>query len=291
MYGYEIPVNENAYAARERYLNDKKQSQNIMKIRKEYSDFVSNSRDYFLSEAMNIILQKSLNEETSEDERKYGKALVEAFVQENGSIKLINEFSKKTLLLANICDIIKESHEKVLQVCKEGDSNTFKITKTINDDFFDKLLGLDYDQITSKINQRVCDSLETYVKDNINDKEELEDLAVKTKEKIENIKARTVEERAKIVKEFTDQYNKRVYEVKNRSNRKVGVFEQLLHTTARNIVSDSSLLESFVTESGKLDMDKIRGNVTVMYTFLEMLNTAKMANVNESYIENIIKNM
>ena len=147
------------------------------------------------------------------------------------------------------------------------------------------------EKITKKINERVCDSLENYVQANINDKIQLEELAEKTKERIENIKARNTEEKEKIEKEITESYNRQVNQIKNRTNRKVGIFEQLMHSVTRSIVSEQSLLESFTTESGKLNVDKIKGKVTVMYTFLEMLNTTKMANVNESFIENIIKNV
>ena len=118
MYGYEIPVNENAYAARERYINDKKQYEESMNFKWEYAEFISNSRDYFLSEAINMILQKSLNEETSEAEREYGKALVEGFVQENGSIKLLGEFSRKSLLLAGIADVVKKLMKKFFIAAK-----------------------------------------------------------------------------------------------------------------------------------------------------------------------------
>ena len=291
MYGYEIPVNENAYAARERYLNDKKQAEETKRVQREYSEFICNSRDYLLSEAMNMILQESLSKETSSENREYGKALIEAFVKENGSVKLLTEFSKKTFLLASIADVVNEAHQKVIHSCKESDSKTFKISKTINDDFFDKLIGLSDEKITQKINQRVCDSLESYVQANVNDKENLEELAEKTAEKIKNVKAKNAEEKDKIVKEFTNLYNKQVYEIKQRANRKVGLYEQLLHSVTRGVVSDQGILESFTEESGKLNIGKISDKVTVMYTFLEMLNTTKMVNVDEAYLENIIKNI
>ena len=291
MYGYEIPINENAYAARERYLADKKRSEDMMKVKKEYADFITNSRDYFLSEAMNMFLQQSLDEETSSEDREYGKALVEGFVKENTSLKLLTEFSKKSLFLAGIADVVKESHQKVIHGCKEGNCDTFKITNSVNNDFFDKLIGLTDEKITKKINERVCDSIENYVQANVNDKLDLEELAEKTKEKIDNIKAKNPEEREKIVGEFTNLYNKQVNAIKQRTNRKVGVYEQIMHNITRSIVSDQSILESFTNESGKLNVNKIKGKVTVMYTFLEMLNTTKMANVNEAYIENVMKNM
>ena len=119
MYGYEIPVSESAYNARERYLKDKKIAEAAANVKKEYSEFVQNSRNYFLSEAINMVLQNSLNEETSEEDRSYAKALVEGFVKENDSIKLLSEFSKKSLFLAGIADVVKEAHEKVLHSCKE----------------------------------------------------------------------------------------------------------------------------------------------------------------------------
>lgn len=287
MYGYEIPVSESAYQANERYLKDKKMLKEAAKSKKEQSEFIMNSRDYFLSEAINMILQDSLNEETSEEDRKYGKALVEGFVKESDTLKLLNEFSKKTLLLAGIADVVNEAHLKVVHSCKEGDS-CCKISKSVNNEFFDKLIGLKDEKITQKINQRVCDSIEDYVQANVNDKLDLEELAEKTKEKIDNVKGKNAD---KIAESYTLQYQREVNNIKQRNHRKVGVFEQIMHSTTHSIVSDQTILESFTDESGKLDMNKINNKVTVMYTFLEMLNTTKMVNVNESYIQNIIKNM
>lgn len=291
MSGYEIPVNETAYAARERYNNDKKQEENRRKLHEEYVTFIRNAKEYFLSEAMNVILQKSLGENTSKENRDYGKALIEGFVHEAGVDKLLKEFSNKSLFLATIAEAVNGSYRQVLHSAKESDNKTFRITKTVDSQFFDKINGCNYSKITDLINQRVCDSIEDYVQDNVNDKLDLDELADKTKERIENIKAKTAEERDKIVECYTNQYNQQVNAIKKRTNRKVGVYEQLLHATANSIVKDSTILESFTTESGTLDMSNIRGKVNVMYTFLEMLNTTKMQNVNETFIENVIKNI
>ena len=291
MYGYEIPVNESAYSSRERYLNDKKREKEVIESKREYSEFISNARDYFLVESMNMILQESLDENTSEENRKYGKALVEGFVKENSSVKLLTEFCNKSLLLANISTLVKESHEKVLHSCKEGDMKSFKISKTVDSEFFEKLIGLNDKKIAEKINQRVCDSLEDFVQSNVNDKLDLEELAEKTKEKIENIKAKNVADKQKIEESYMLQYNREVQKIKQRANRNVSVYEQIMDTMTRSIVSDEFIRESFVLESGQLDTGKIMGKVTTMYTFLEMLNTTKIVNVNEAYIENILKNM
>ena len=291
MYGYEIPVNENAYSARERYLNDKKREQEVLEAKKLYTDFISNSRDYFLTEAINMILQDSLNEDTSEENRHYGKALVEGFVKENGSIKLLSEFGRKSILLANMASVVKEAHQKVLHSCKEGDCKSFKISKTIEDDFFTKLIGLKDEKITEKINERVCTALEDFVQANVNDKLDLEELAEKTKEKIENIKAKNVEEKQKIEESYNLWYKKEAQKIRQRANRKVSVYEQIMDSMTRNIVKDETLRESFVLESGQLDMGKISGKVNVLYTFLETLNTTKIANLNESYIESVLKRM
>lgn len=291
MYGYEIPVTESAYAARNRYLNDKKQHEDMMKAKLEYTEFINNARDYFLAESINMILQASLDEETSEENRNYGKALVEGFVKETGSIRLINEFARKSLLLANIADLVQESHQKVIHGAADGDKKNLKISKTINDEFFTKLVGLNDKQISEKINKRVCDSIEDFVQANVNDRLDLEELAEKTKEKIENIKARNKDEAAKIEESFTTQYQKQVQQIKNRTNRKVGLYEQIVHYMTHGVVSNNAILEAFTTSEGKLNMEKITGKVNVLYTFLEMLNTCKMVNVNETFIESVLKDM
>lgn len=292
MYGYEIPITESAYSARSRYLKDKKQEQEKEKTQKEHTEFISNSKDYLISEAINKVLQDSLNENTSEDDRRYGKALVEGFVKEQGSNKLLREFSHKSLFLSAIAEAVEDSHQKIIHSNADiNGTKLYRITKTINDEFFTKLVGLEDPTITNKINSRVCDAIEDFVQANVNDKLDLEELAEKTKTKIDNIKAKNSEERKKIEESYTMQYKKEVQQIKNRNNRKVGLYEQLMHNMTQNIISDSSILESFTLESGKLDIPKIEEKVNVLYTFLEMLNTTNMVNVNELYIESVLTDM
>ena len=161
----------------------------------------------------------------------------------------------------------------------------FILTATMSTSTIDK-----WNKLETQIGHR-CDSIEDFVQSNVNDKLDLDELAERTKEKIENIKAKNAEERQKIEESYTLQYNKEVQKIKQRTNRKVSVFEQIMDITTRNIVSDETIRESFLLESGQLDVSSIKDKVVVMYTFLEMLNTTKMANVNEAYIENILKNM
>lgn len=291
MYQYEIPVNENAYIARKNYAYDKDREKALAKTSKEYSDFTTNTRNYFLSEAINMILQDSLNEDTTMEDRQYAKALVEGFVIENGSLKLLSEFGRKSLLLAGIADVVNEAQVKVLHSCKEDGTKPLKIDKTIKDDFFDKIIGLKDDQITGKINERVLSSVEDFVQSNVNDKLDLEELADKTKEKIENIKAKTEDQKKKIEESYIAQYNKESQRIKQKKHRNVGIYEQIMDSMTRNIVADNSIRESFVLESGQLDIGKIRGKVNTLYTFLEMLNTTKIVNVNETYMEKVLKQM
>ena len=292
MYEYEIPITESAYSARSKYLKDKKQEQEKEKIQKEYADFISNSRDYLISEAINKVLQDSLDESVTEEDRKYGKALVEGFVKEQTSNKLLREFSHKSLFLSAISEAVESTHQKIIHSNANMDGKKpYRITKTINDEFFTKLIGLEDPTITNKINSRVCDAMEDFVQANVNDKLDLEELAEKTKDKIDNIKARNTEEKKKIEESYTMQYKREVQQIKNISNRKVGLYEQLMHKMTQNIISDSTILESFTLESGKINIPKIEGKVNVLYTFLEMLNTTNMININESYIEDILRDM
>ena len=291
MFKYEIPVSEGGYTARELYTADKKRMDDKQKAKREYNDFVNNSRDYLVSEAINSILQEALNEDTTNENRQYGKALVEGFVKETGSIKLLNEFPRKSFFLASIAEAVEDTHKKVIHSCKEGNNKTLKINKTIKDEFFDKLVGLSDKKITEKINERVCNAVEDFVQSNVNDKLDLEELAEKTKERIDNIKARTVAEKQRIEEQVTNEYKRKAQAIKSRTNRNIGLYEQMKYNTTQSIVKDTALLESFTTESGKLDMDKITGKIDVMYTFLETLNTTKIVNMTESYVLNILKNM
>ena len=120
------------------------------------------------------------------------------------------------------------------------------------------------------------------------DKETLEELSDATNKKLEGIKNKDEEKEKLIKQECTAMYRRKV---DNLMNRKKGILESIVLRMSRNIVTEDTLLPSFTQENGKLDMQKIIDTSEVMYTFMEMVNTMRIKDVNTSYLNEILSSI
>ena len=256
-------------------------------VNSKYEKFSNSVRNYLVSEAVNSILSKVLEEKSTAD-KEYGKVLCEHFVDEMGSFNLIKRFEKESCVLAEMALLIKESYDNIMCKIDKNDELTFCIKQSDKKSFYDNLEGLDTDKIVEKINARTCDAAAEFVQNNINDKLDMEELANKTKEKIDNIKADSAEKKDSFVKEYTMYAKSKLESAKL---RKKNIYEQMVLEVSTNIMKNEELLPKFINESGKLNMESVVDKVDVMYRFLETVNTARIYNVNESYIKSVLKSI
>lgn len=288
------PNNSGAVAARENMERDNIRRARVLeqqyasdKRRKDFNAFTSESKDFLLTESLNYLLRKCLPENITDSLAMNARAVVESFVKEETSFSLLNRFKTKTLLLSELANVVETTHQKVLHgaECKDA---PFKISNSDMKAFHNKLESLDCDQVAKEIVSRVAKAEEEFVKANVKDKETLEELSDATNKKLEGIKNKD-EEKEKIIKqECTAMYRRKV---DNLMNRKKGILESIVLRMSRNIVTEETLLPSFTQENGKLDMQKIIDTSEVMYTFMEMINTMRVKDVNTSYLNEILSSI
>ena len=252
---------------------------------KDFNAFTSDSKDFLLTESLMYIMRKCLPQNIDESLLNRGRAVASSFVTEEGSFGLINKFKTKTLFLSELANIIEATHKKIIHGC-EGKDAPFKISNSDMKEFHDKLDAMNTDQITKEIVSRVTKAEEEFVKANIQDKETLEQLSSSTEEKLNGIKNKDPEKEEEIKKEAVAIYKQKVDNIAN--GRKKGILEGIVVRMAKSIVTEDTLLPTFQLESGKLDMQKIIDVSEVMYTFLEMVNTLQMKDVNCEYLSNIL---
>lgn len=288
------PNNSSAVAARENMERDNMRRTRVLeqqyasdKRRKDFNAFTSESKDFLLTESLNYLLRKCLPENITESLAMNARAVVESFVKEETSFSLLNRFKTKTLLLSELANVVETTHQKVLHGA-EGKDAPFKISNSDMKAFHSKLESLDCDQVTKEIVSRVAKAEEEFVKANVNDKETLEELSDATNKKLEGIKNKDEEKEKLIKQECTAMYRRKV---DNLMNRKKGILESIVLRMSRNIVTEDTLLPSFTQENGKLDMQKIIDTSEVMYTFMEMVNTMRIKDVNTSYINEILSSI
>lgn len=288
------PNNSGAVAARENMERDNMRRTRVLeqqyatdKRRKDFNAFTSESKDFLLTESLNYLLRKCLPENITESLAMNARAVVESFVKEETSFSLLNRFKTKTLLLSELANVVETTHQKVLHGA-EGKDAPFKISNSDMKAFHNKLDSLDCDQVTKEIVSRVAKAEEEFVKANIKDKETLEELSDATNKKLEGIKNKDEEKEKLIKQECTAMYRRKVDTL---MNRKKGILESIVLRMSRNIVTEETLLPSFTQENGKLDMQKIIDTSEVIYTFMEMVNTMRIKDVNTSYLNDILSSI
>lgn len=288
------PNNSSAVAARENMERDNMRRTRVLeqqyasdKRRKDFNAFTSESKDFLLTESLNYLLRKCLPENITESLAMNARAVVESFVKEETSFSLLNRFKTKTLLLSELANVVETTHQKVLHGAGGKDA-PFKISNSDMKAFHSKLESLDCDQVTKEIVSRVAKAEEEFVKANVKDKETLEELSDATNKKLEGIKNKDEEKEKLIKQECTAMYRRKV---DNLMNRKKGILESIVLRMSRNIVTEDTLLPSFTQENGKLDMQKIIDTSEVMYTFMEMVNTMRIKDVNTSYLNEILSSI
>lgn len=293
-YSYSLNHDSRSVALREEAESENMRREHILEQRyaqdqrqRSLNAFTSESRDFLLSESLSYIMNKCFPSTIDESLLMRGRAVVESFVAEEGSMSLLNQFKTKTLFLSELANIIESTHKKVLHSC-EGKDAPFKITNSDMKAFHNRIDTMNTDTITKEIVSRVTKAEEEFMKANLKDKETLEELAEKTKQNIDNIKAKDSDTENEIKQECSALYRR---QVDNIMNRKKSILESMVLRMSKAVVTEESVLPQFTQENGKLDMQKIIDVSEVMYTFLEMVNTLKIKNVTSEYLHETLSSI
>jgi hypothetical protein len=248
--------------------------------------FVNESKEFLVVEFMNFLLEKCIPDRATSEQRNYGRMIVESFVQEEGADNLLDRFRTKTLFLSEAATTIDSHHRQIIhgsEVSGLAHADNSEIKQ-----FYSDLDGMDYDAMCKAIVDRVTKAEGDFVTANVKDKELIEDMAEKTQEKIDKVKGKTEEDENEMKMEHVAIYNQKLNDLSNRSRN---ILESIVKHTALHIVSDDSIRESYTKADGKLDTQKIIEMSEIMYTFLEMVNTTRIKDVNANYINEAIQSI
>lgn len=258
------------------------------------NEFVQNLTNYLLVETFQRVFDKAMKDnifdKEDDDIKGLSRSLLVNYVNEETSSKILDRMDRGGLILTelskNIKNTIKETKEKI----DADDSTTLGANKYDLDNFFETLDATDFSTITNLIQTRVAQAAERFTEINYNDKIDLQDAANKTKDTITNLKKgiRQSDKDLEDMQESAQYIYKKEY---NRiMNRKKTVYEQMIYTLSESVLHNEKLKDQYTTNN-KIDFEKVEETVQCMYTFLEMVNTMKLQTVNESYIENVLKDL
>lgn len=173
----------------------------------------------------------------------------------------------------------------------ENTSDDAKAEENEDKDAFDELdKEEDVKKAVETIKARVADAEETFIKNNAEDKQKIDELLNKISDNVKTVKDMGDENadsgEAKVAKEHAMKYRQQINAITE--NRPLNVFEKMVRKFNKNIISDQVLKEQYCTEDGKLDVPMIVESSKVLYTFLETINTLQLEKVDANYIKEVI---
>lgn len=276
---------------------DKLNSRN--RVDYSYIDYKKKLTDAYVTEGLVAIVDNCLNPVLVREQyhQKLVRQLVTNFVNEEGSMKLLKKFRGTSYIMSEMAYVIETTVESILERADKDNPESFKPDKKDKDKFYDKLSKIEVGDAVDKITDRVQDQTAEFMNTNMSEKAELAASLSKTQQKVENNKQKLVdkvnskkeqEKAAKIEEGYIALGKRRATDIRNSKTK--NVLEQMVYTLSKAAIVNESAGKVFVDNS-RLNMDKIVEHCETICTFVTALDSLKIINVDEAYIEKMLKDM
>lgn len=264
-----------------------------------YIDYKKKLTDAYVTEGLVAIVDNCLNPVLVREQyhQKLVRQLVTNFVNEEGSMKLLKKFRGTSYIMSEMAYVIETTVESILERADKDNPESFKPDKKDKDKFYDKLSKIEVGDAVDKITDRVQDQAAEFMNTNMSEKAELAASLSKTQQKVENNKQKLAEKvnskkeqekAAKIEEGYIALGKRRATDIRNSKTK--NVLEQMVYTLSKAAIVNESAGKVFVDNS-RLNMDKIVEHCETICTFVTALDSLKIINVNEAYIEKMLKDM
>lgn len=254
-------------------------------ISKRYTSFSETVRNSLVIEAVYKLFKESVSDDLKTDSTNLTimRSMVNSYVTENGYENIMNRMKKGSTVLAEMYKAIKSSDKNILENVDKSNPDTFIVTPEMKDEFFKQLDYSDTEAISTAIKDRVSNSLQDFVTANTKDHDDITEALEKAKEKIDAAPEDDVE-----LKESYEMQAK--YAINTIRNKPKGVLHSMITSTCESILKHQDTHIEFMNE-GHLDMKKIVDRTSIMYTFIEMLNTSRLEKIDEAFIQDMISDL
>ena len=261
-----------------------------------YIDFKKKVTDAYVVEGLTVLVDNCLSPILIREDyhQKLVRQLVTNFVNEEGSAKLLNKFKSTSYVMSEMAYIIETTIQSILEKAKQDESKSFKLDKEDKEKFYTKLEKVDVDDAVTKITDRVRTQQQEFVNNNMEEKAALSAALTKTQNKVEDNKAKLAEkansEKAKesavkVEESYIAMGKRRATDIRN--SRTKNIFECMVYNLSKAAMINESAGQAFIDNS-RLNMDKIVEHCETLCTFITALDSLKIINVDEAYIEKML---
>ncbi len=273
---------QSSYTESDRIMDLVARRQNAMNRFNSYSETI---RTTLVTEALYNLFKESAPESISSDptNRSIMRAIVNEYVTDTGYANVLNKMKTASIPMSEMHNIITRNTKAILEEADKENPDTFVVTPEMKDEFFDQLNHSDSEDISNAIKDRVSDAMEDFVTANTKDHDEIETALNKAQEEVKE----TPEENEELREYYVLKAKREAANIRNASK---GVLHSMISSMCEGVIRNQEQNREFINE-GHLDMDKITSRVSLMYNFLEMLNTTKLEKIDGAYLENVIQDL
>lgn len=211
------------------------------------------------------------------------RAMVSQYVKENGYDNILNRMRTGSVALSEMHNIITDSASKIIECVDKNDPNTFTVSPEMKDEFFKSLDYSDSQAISDAIKDRVSTAMDDFVTANTKDHEDIETALQDAEKKIEA----TPEDNKELREAYEIQAKRKTSAIRNTPKN---VLHSMISAMCESVLKHQDEYAEFMNE-GRLDIGKIVDRTSLMYTFMEMLNTSRLDKVDEAFIESAINDL
>ena len=258
------------------------------KANERYVSYVTSVKDTLVTEALYKLFSESIDPKALESRtnRNIMRAIVTQYVHENTSDDILSKMRYASPCISEMSNAIEKSYKKIIESTNSDDPSTFTITPEMKDDFFASLDFSDTEAISDAIKQRVADATQDFVNANNKDHEDINDTLKAAQEKINAVPD---DEKSEELREsYNAMANRKINDIRLRPK---GVLHSMVAAMCEGILKHQQENAEFILESGHLDVEKIIDRNIILYNFIEMVNTARIDNIDEEKIAQIVKGL
>lgn len=252
------------------------------------SDFKRSVTDALVTESIVCLVSSCIDSIILKEE--YNQTLVRQlatnFVQEEGSFDLLNRFKSASYMLSELAYVINNSVTSIMEKADPKDKSSLTIDKKDKEKFFKSLDNVSADKAIDTIRNRVMNATQKFIDSNTKGKMEIKNVLANTKEKIE--KSREKANGAALAESHAFIGQRQIMDI--REGKVQNVLEAMVYAVSRQALKNEDAKKIFV-ENASLNMDKVVEHCEVMFTFLTTLDTCKIANIDEAYIEEMLNDL
>lgn len=277
------PARKRSYTTADAFMDmHVRNNQNFNK----YISFSEGVRTYLVTEALYKVYSEAMYGVIPQNPTNASimRSIVNKYVADNGYDNILTRMKTGSVMLSEMYNIITEHTKKILENVEENDPATFEVPAGAKDDFAEAINKAvdpeDPECVTNAIRDKVVDDITDFVNANTREHDDIQAALQDAQEKIADAGD---DEELKECYEFNAK--RKVNDIRNSPK---SVFYSMVYAMSESVMKHPEIQYEFMDENSHLDMRKIVSRVSMLYGFMETINTARIENVDKAFIEQTI---